>query len=246
MMDRRAFLATAGATVSVTGSATAATSYREEQPEDVHLVYDETALKELEPSLITRNLEIQPNRILGVIATTGNDNLNETGEEETNVACYWLEYPVQEGFTASDSHLGDHEPIYVEYTPSPSGPEIEQVMYTGYHWLTARNRAPPTSEDDSGAEHPTFEVAKKYHHYVTSSESGRLVSDTEGMTNLHDHLQQWLDNGWPVHVPAVVNPWIMRWRGSWWENGRFGIRIMEIFYRSLLKSGLRGGEETDL
>lgn len=242
-------VAAGAAALASPGTAAAADNpedYRTEVEPGVYLVYDEAELLTLEPYLKTAHLDHQPAKVAGWIATTGSENLDETGAEDTNIAEFWVEYHTQSGVSPWDSHLGDHEPIYVEYEPTPSGPEIHRILYSGYHWITARTAAPPTAEDGAGNPHPTLMVNKPYHHYFTTTETGRFLSDDVGMSNLHSHLQGWLDNGWPVHVPAVLNPWVMSWRGSWWERGAFGISAAETFYRATHGAGLFGAEGSDL
>lgn len=252
--SRRSFARSAGVALAATigvgtaGEAAAATDYRSTIPDNVYLVYDEAELQTVEPYLDLSTLDVLPSRAASIIATTGDESLSTTGARETNIAMYWLEYPVQTGVTPWDSHLGDHEPVYVEYAPTANGPDIRRVIYSGYHWLRARSAAYPTAEDDLGDEHPALHVANPYHHYaIDGTASGSPPSQSAGLSDLRDHLQGWLDNGWPVHIPAITDPWTMKYRESWWRRGTFGVSAAESFYQAAEPTGLfSGGIDTDL
>lgn len=226
-------------------NASAAEDYRESIPEDVYLVYDEAKLKELEPHLVSRTLNVLPQQVYGAIATTGTEDLTSTGDRDTNIAMFWVEYPYQEGFTPFESHLGDHEPFYVEYEPKVGGPEITRVLCSGYHWITARYTKFDTVEEN-GNDHPLFRIADRYHHYFGTTEDGTTPSSAWGLADLRGELQGWLDNDWPVNVPSITNPWVQKTRSSWWEDTTGDFRVGEAFYDAALSIGIFGADQTDL
>lgn len=237
-LTRRQFLTTAGGAAAVSLSLSrpgaAATTIEEETPEYVTRSYDEALLDTYRPTLVTRDLDVQP-ELTGYVA--------RSSEHDTTMLVYWAEYPFQEGVAGGyDSHFGDHEPVYVEVDESVG--ELVGVSYSAYHWLRAWTPSPPLS----GESHPQLYVVNPYHHYTQTSEAGDLLD----VTHLDDdRLQSWWDNGWDeaIHLRTLTVPWIMTGttgRSDWWQDTVGAFSFEATLRRTYLSLGFYGAEESDL
>lgn len=211
-------------------SGLAAADHGEQQPSHVTLEYDQAFLETYRPMLVLRELDVKPLALYSWKATSP--------EYDTAVGVYWAEYTHQEGVSEYDSHFGDHEPVYV-FVDEQSG-DVEEVVYSGYHWLAARTRTP----DLYAETHPKLHVVSPWHHYFTTTEQGTLV-ETGDLTS---EFQAWLDNGLEDDLApgTVVNPWRMRTRSDWWRDDVAGISFNAIYVNVALKIGLHEADRTDL
>jgi hypothetical protein len=241
-MKRRELLrAVAAGSLGAVGLSSSATAVHDSsgQPSHVTLSYDESELETYRPKLVTGHLDTRPSLQYAWIA--------ESTEHDDDAYCYWTYYVTQQGFTDQDSHYLDREPLYVFVDEAG---DVSQVIYSGYHWLAADTHVPNTVEADDDGQHPTFRVAKKYHHYLqTTDDSGELVD----LSDLNDQFDTWLANGWEddLCVGCAQDPWLMRRRSSWWKDDRSG-SLGELFAKIYLRASklpgvnIRGGANTDL
>lgn len=240
-MYRRSFLRAAGATavgLSV-ATGTASAEHGDAKPDHVTLEYDESTLETYRPELATNHLEVQPSSLFSWTATSP--------EHDTDAHVFFAYYSHQRGLSRADSHIHDREPIYV-FTDSDTG-DLNMVVYSGYHWLAARSRGPPT--DDSG-NRPRLRVTEKWHHYTLTDEADGDVD----LADLHDkhspHLEDgstaWLDTGWEdALAPGLcLNPWRMRSRSDWWQDDVRSYAFEAALRRAYLTIGLYGADTTDL
>jgi hypothetical protein len=228
----RAFGVAAGAGVATIGSArlVRAASMDERTPEYVTLSYEPDLLERYRPRLVLRNVDRA--KFLGLTGLVA-----RSAEHDTTMLVYWTEWSHQEGITDQDSHLGDHEPFYIELDESTDS--IQQVIYSAYHWLAARNVSPLTD----GNQHPLAYVVSPWHQYSLTSEVGDLM-DVDDLTA---EFPSWLANGLDesLHPGAVGEPWIMRSRDSWWRRGTFGVSSSEYLWRFGYRFGLAGADQSD-
>lgn len=199
------------------------------QPDHVTLTYDESWLQTYRPMLVLRELDVRPNSMHAWRATST--------EHDLDVGCYWAEYPYQQGVSEYDSHLGDHEPIYVLVDGNG---DVDSVIYSGYHWLAARTES-PTLYDGT---HPQLYAVSPWHHYLMTGEQGEFV-DLEPLT---ESFSSWLDNGLEDDLDpgSVVNPWTMTARSDWWREDITGVSFNALYIRALYRAGFHGAEYTDL
>lgn len=241
---RRTFLA-GGAALAVGSRPVAAQSkstLAEETPEHVTREYDEALLEKYQPYLVVRDLGSNtPTALFAYVA--------RSPEYDHTVLVYWAEYPFQDGVSPfggslSDSHFGDHEPVYVVVDEELD--ELVEVVYSGYHWMAAGTRAPTATTDATGV-HPTLHVVDPWHHYFQTPEEGVAVE----LRHLSDDvLQAWLDNGWDehIHIPSLTTPWVMtgrNGRSDWWQDdvGTFSFEAtLRSFY---LRIGWYGADGID-
>lgn len=236
---RRGFLRIAGATAGAAtgGSVLAGPAVADHFDEgtDVTRTFDEPLLDAVRPLFDLRATEGTPD-LVGFAARTDGEDLT---------ACvFWLEWMVQDGLTTADSHLGDHEPIYV-FVDEAGGPTVEEVVYSGYHWLAASTPAPPTDADG----HPQFRVVNTYHHYALAPDLSRDVASLLDVQHLDDDLfRDWLDEGLEddLEPGAVRDPWVMRQRESWWRNNSLGFSATAWLQRVKLLTGQDNARATDL
>ncbi|MFC7314866.1 twin-arginine translocation signal domain-containing protein [Salinirubellus salinus] len=203
--------------------------YWNAKPSGVTISYDEALLSEYQPYLRVSHLNEQP---VGMYAW-----VVDSTDRDTQALVYWTYYALQTGLSSADSHVQDREPIYV-FRDTDTG-QIEEVVYSGYHWLAARTPTPQTSGN-----HPMMYVVKPWHHYVGASDSGRQID----LQPLHDVFGSWLVNGWAEHLApgTVTNPWGMRSRESWWRRSSFDFSFAETFAQVNLLLGRKGADTTDL
>lgn len=204
-------------------------------PEHVTIEYDEDWLQNYKPRLQLFHIpsERRPQYLAGWKATSP--------EHDTDVAVFFCYYSTQVGLTIWDSHLHDREPIYV-FVDSTTG-EIEEVLYTGYHWFKAETNDPPLDGD-----RPVFHVVHPWNHYMEHPSPETAYLDDVEVEPLTDRFDVWLRNGWneSLHPGAATNPWIMRSRESWWRQKDWKDTVALHLYRLYLRLGWQGGDETDL
>lgn len=233
-LTRRGFVKGAAA-AGLAGSSTIALSagaradHVDQKPEHVTLDFDESWLSTYQPRLVLEGESRE--KLNGMYSWRAS-----SPEESTDVGVYWAEYTHQEGVTSFDSHYGDHEPVYVFVEDG----DVVEIVYSGYHWLKASSRAPPTVDETR----PTLQVIAPWHHYATTVEHG---VDTD-LLDLDDVFSSWLSNGLEDDLAegVVVNPWRMRTRSYWWQENRFGFSGTALVVGAFHKIGLFGAEETDL
>lgn len=205
---------------AVGGAAAAESSFdhRSAKPDHVTLTYNESALEEYAPALVTRHLEQDPAAVYGWKATSP--------ERDTDVYVYFTFYPVQRGYSEYDSHPMDREPVYVYVDDG----EIVRVQYSAYHYL--RGELPGSAVKIQDGTHPTLRVAENYHHYYPSNLSGDPPSHVEnlGAEPGSGTFDAWLANGWAAGLDpgSATNPWSMRDRADWWRDGTLGVSAAAI------------------
>lgn len=217
-VTRRGFLIGVG-TALVGGTAiagTASADHWSHQPGSVTITYDEAALDAYRPRLVLRGVNEIPD-LYGWIATSP--------DYDTDAYVYWSHYNIQEGVApfGLDSHFGDREPVYV-FVDDTTG-EIEEVVYSGWHWMAARTSSPNL---DAGEQHPKLQVAPRHHQYFQTPESGNLYD----VGDLRDEFDQWLANGIEeaLEPGTAVNPWRMQSRDDWWRDSTFGTNTFRLLW----------------
>lgn len=251
---RRQVLAGTGAALAgLAGAGTVAGQLGGEYPHfsewggSVTRTYDESVLDAYRPFTDTRPVEGNLPTAYGFVA--------RSPDYDTTAVYQWLQYAYQDGATSLDSHLGDHEPVVCFV--SEDDREIVEIVYSGYHWLAARDPAPATYTDDGGV-HPTLEIISPWHHYVRSE---RAVENRDNWTPDLRHLsddryRSWLDNGLAEDIApgAVTEPWTMATHGDgggrsdWWREGAGFVSLTSLYWQVNLALGRAGGgaEQTDL
>ncbi|MFC4553538.1 MULTISPECIES: twin-arginine translocation signal domain-containing protein [Halorussus] len=238
-VSRRQFLrATALAgTVTAVGSTHVHADHGEHQPDHVSVTFDRVFLESYQPRLDltavkTNPEDTLPKAIYGWKASSP--------EHSTDVAVFWTAYSFQAGLSpfGHDSHLGDHEPVYV-FVDDETG-EVREVIYSAYHWLRGRATVPPLYD----GRHPEATVVSPWHQYsLGASPEAEFVS----VEDLLDVFNNWLDDGLEDDLaPGTArNPWKMSGRSGrrhWWREGRDGVSMNKLFYSSMLSiSGLVPG-----
>lgn len=201
------------------------------KPDHVSLSFDQARLEQWQPLLDTSNLDILPDQMYGWIA--------ESDLYDTDAFCYWTFYDRQEGLSTFDSHVLDREPVYV----FSDGDTLEEVVYSGYHWLAATASGTAIARD---GDHPLFHIAEDYHHYY---EGGNGATDLE-IDDLDSVFDDWLATGWEddLGVGLAQEPWLIRdpERESWWQRNSFGFNGKEWGRQLLHNLGLYGAEVSDI
>jgi hypothetical protein len=207
-------------------AAPVAADHESDIPETHTVYYNESQLETYRPYLDTRTLDVQPLALHGMIV--------ESTEHDTTVYVYWVEYTHQDGVSEWDSHYGDHEPVYVFVDERGN---VEKTVYSGYHWMAARDYA----RNVENGTHPAYKVVNPWHHYVAVPEGSQEVSvysTTPGEVPLKDlttSMPAWMDNGLEPHVAegVVYDPWTMESRESWWNRNVWETRgywFARIYY----------------
>lgn len=210
-------------------------------------VFDEQLLEKYKPQLITADLDVEPSSIHGFAV--------RSSKEPTTALAYWVEYPVQIDMSGFASHIGDHEPFYVFIRNEGTTDEyIERVVYSGYHWMAAESRDPPTV-DGSDSSPPKTYVFPEYHHYsVAQARNDTRATASLTLKDLTSSLPRWLDDpdfhdalssNWNGRGSPAYVPWIMYDKASWWRVS--GLSNFEQSIRALwLWLGIRGADGSDL
>lgn len=229
MIGRRALLrgAAAGGIAGVCGLATqpgtVLADHGDAQPDHVTLSYDQQRLERYRPLVeIPHDAPVRPTAWKAWTA--------ESPEYDYTAHAYVLHYESQVTGRSADSHRRDREPVYV-FVDEDLG-EVREVVYSAYHWLSYRERSPPTwiPEEDDG-EHVTLRSVPPWNHYVQTETIGEKFDvDPLGTTDgepFHPDpdrkttFETWLDTGWEaaLHPGAAQDPDSMRWRDAWWRDG---------------------------
>ena len=221
---------TPSAGLSTVGTASAtAERLAEETPEYVTRTYDAALLERWQPRLRIQHLDIQPHSTYAYVT--------RSNEAETAALSYWHTYRGQNGVVGADSHFGDNEPV-VLYVDEATD-ELVEVAYSAYHWFAGRTESPPTD----GEGRPQFRAVKPWHNHTVTTEAGQLV-DLRHLSD--DELSNRLRNEWPIHVPAIARPWVMRRRSDWWADDTVGPFSIERTLRQVyLTAGLFGADQVD-
>lgn len=217
------------ATVGVGRSGATVAELESETPEYVSREFDEALLSRWQPRLRISHLDIQPHTTYAYVT--------RSQEQETVALSYWHTYRGQNGVVGSDSHFGDNEPVVVYINESTD--ELVSIAYSAYHWFAGRTSEPPTDGDGR----PQLYAVKPWHNHTVTTEQGQLV-DLEHLSD--DRLSDRIRNDWPIHVPAIARPWVMRRRTDWWADDTVGpLAIERILRRAYLAAGLFGADQVD-
>lgn len=239
--SRRAVLRCAGRVgVAAAGGAPVVASRRGaadhfESVAGVSRSFDETLLDDVRPLLDVRDTDGVP-KLYGFVARKDG--------ERTTACVYFAEWTRQQGVSTADSHLGDHEPLYV-FADEEGDPTAEEVVYSGYHWLAASVDDPATDGDG----HPTFGVVAPWHHYVHAPNLDAADGSLLDVRHLSDDLfAGWLDQGFEddLEPGAVLDPWTMRRRAWWWRDTVGGVSLKAWWQLLRFRAGRDGADQTDL
>ncbi|WP_135823075.1 hypothetical protein [Halostella litorea] len=201
--------------------------YLDAQPDHVTIEFDRGLLETYQPMLRTGHLKYRPNALYGWVA--------RSSQRDSLMLVYWADYDKQEGLTYKDSHLGDHEPIYVKVDAATG--EVLSVIYSAYHWLAASQSGilVPMYEET----HPQFHVVRPWHQVRITEAEGVFPSirdftaaiEADGRTFdsvfekwlVADHLADSLQPG------TVTDPWRMTDRDHWWRDlgASFGLPFVD-------------------
>lgn len=213
-ISRRRFLGTLGASTlaGLTFTGTVAGDHFDQQPDHVTLSYPESRLQDYQPRLVMQDDD--RDALIGHFAWQA-----RSPEYETDALVYWASYTHQDGVTDRDSHLGDHEPIYL-FVDSETG-EIETVVASVYHWLAGKTTAGSLPMTD---QHPILKVIHPWHQYTHPRDSTAGAVDPV-LYDLQNHFDEWLANGLESALApgTVVNPWRMLARPHWWRRDTLGV-----------------------
>ncbi|MFC7216453.1 hypothetical protein ACFQO4_20555 [Saliphagus sp. GCM10025334] len=215
------------------------------KPDHVTIEFDEQMLYRYEPLLVTDwETRQRHNGLFGYVA--------RSEEYDYDVCCYWSQLSHQDGANLwgfvfqADSHLGDHEPIYVMVDKETG--EVARVVYSAYHHFPAE--VEPMGGNLEQIRHPelrthaTLEIIPYWHHHKYSpGEDGAFASNFSNLEDWGEAREQWADNGFynRTNSRAIEDPEVMLTRSSWWESGTIDHRLGELFHRL----GWAGGSETD-
>ena len=172
------------------------------QPDHVTVSYPESELAEYQPELQLNHLDVTPEAVYAAKYSSS--------QYTTDVYVYWAYYPVQQGYSGSDSHRLDREPVYV-FVDSDSG-DVEKVTYTQYHYLQETKSQAALDMDGKNVQ---LYAVNPHHHYFTEI-SGPTEKTT--LRDFRDVNQAWYDNGWEANPDVVMNPWAIQNEDSWWEK----------------------------
>lgn len=200
----------------------------EPQPEAITLSFEPATLERYRPQLIIDDLRVVPTGLYGWVA--------RHDDRDTAMACYWCYYTRQVGLTEYDSHVGDREPIYVEFDPNSE--EVVAVTYDAYHYLA---RTDPNLSLSGTT--PRFRVVRPWHFYRTTV----LPGDDLSIRDFREQYADWIGAGWEVHRRSVLDPWKVRERGHWWRD-RLDATRWRLFLQvsQLTGIGIDGGTKSDL
>jgi len=158
-------------------------------------------------------------------------------DREHDVACAWLKLSHQDGlpFIRADSHLGDHEPIYVFVDSSGN---VERVVYTAYHHFAGeldglQLQQSLRENEDGEPTHVQLEIINPWHHYLprTDPSDARVtLVDVEGDDEA-SYLDTWQTRGIfdSTADEAIYDPWSVADRGSWWDESTWDYRVASMY-----------------
>jgi len=164
---------------------------------------------------------------------------------DTYACCYIARYSLQSGTSASDSHRGDTEPVYVFVDGETD--EVTEIVATAWHWNAAGvyAEAASLSADRTADEtHISMDVVENWHHYQFRDDDRGVFKSLE---DWHDHRAPLVDNGlYDRGAPAAFEePWVMSAdhdkRAGWWNtSGAVNLDVIMMQVWDLL--GIRGAD----
>lgn len=196
------------ATLSIVGGTASASHAERGAPEEVTVEYDETVIKEYQPSFILEDVSPDPLAYHALHATSTGASIN---------AVYgFVQYPYQEGISSQDSHLGDHEPLIVWYDEATG--DVERVDFAAYHYFRGTLLAEELEFEDDARRRPRFRVDPRYHHYYRPTRD--VAGERLEVRNLLDSIPTWLDAGLEedLAITQPYDPYDMLSRESWWRR----------------------------
>lgn len=206
------------------------------KPEDAEISFDEYRLRKFQPRFImTQDARRRSQGLFGYVM--------ESAEHDTFVCCYWHQMTHQEALpmASANSHLGDHEPVYVFVDEDSE--EVETVVYTGYHWFAAEISGEDANLSQARAGYPThvnLRVVDPWNHYTHEPDERGAFVDIESWGS---HREAWKRNGFydPAEVESIENPWTMLDRDGWWADRSINKQMAGVWRRI----GIRGGGDAD-
>lgn len=242
MPTRRAFLQTVSGAAAVTVAGLATAAHRDgdwaAKPAGVTIEYDQTFLQQYQPKLV---LDYQTReKVKGLYGYVVRGDAYQY-----DVACYWLQATHQEGLTTfgvvfgPDSHLGDHEPVYVLVDDDA----VDRVIYSTYHHFAGAvtpETATFVQDRASDETHVVLRTVPEWHNYTADTDRDGAFLTLEDWLGVRD---SWVDNGfYDETAPAAVeNPDTMRSRDSWWRTNTLDYPVG----KALAWAGLRGADQAD-
>jgi len=220
MPTRRQYLASLAAGGLATIGTASADGYPSRPDHITSVTGDVDVIAEYQPSLIT-SIDARQS----MVGTYG--WRAESSEHDVDAYYWWIVYPTQDGFLGSfgDSHFLDHEPI-IFYVNSDG--TVESIVFSGYHHFVAEEQDPRLVEDRVAGTptHPKLQVVDPHHHYrhYDSDDRDGVRPDTISGTEFRSWLavrEAWYDNDVysKSHHPAIEDPFLLRERDTWWEDG---------------------------
>ena len=209
--------------------------YWEARPDHVSLAFEPGVLKTYKPMVVIDHLQYTPNAFYGWVA--------RSTHRDTAIAVYWADYDRQEGLSPfggalSDSHLGDHEPVIVQFHEDTG--QVLGVTYSAYHWLAGR--APTYGIPLYEETHPQFYVVKPWHQYAITAEEGVLDVPVKSLLastpDYETRYDEWLiadELANALFVGANTNPWSLGTRESWWKDTWTAFGLGYSKYESIAK-----------
>lgn len=208
---------------AASGGVQTAENRYQSQPDHVTLSGNEARLRAYRPLL---DLRAVPTSLTTELTMYG--WIAESDRHTTDCYVYFGWYPFQDGLADADSHVPDREPIYL-FVNSGTG-AVERVTYDAYHYLAYTDLGPRLYRDT----HPYLRVIAPWHPYRRPSPSAATDSAQFVETrSLHERYQAWLESGWRVHRPAVVDPWSIATRRHWWAGSLSGTVEHQLAQTSL-------------
>jgi len=169
-------------------------------------------------------------------------------EHETDVLCYWSQLTHQDGLPGvnSDSHLGDHEPIFVFVNDDGS---VDKIVYSAYHWFagSATFGSGTTKLKANRASQPThavMSVVSPWHNYqFTPEKDGAFVE----LKSWPEVRSTWIKNGFykPANAAAIEDPWRMESLDSWWQPNSVDAMVAGAWANVGRTLGWFGADEAD-
>jgi len=193
-----------------------AADHLDAQPEHVTIQFERDTLERFQPLLVYDHLKYRPNAMYGWVA--------RSTQRDSAIAVYWADYDKQEGLTIEDSHLGDHEPVYVEFDETTG--EILTVIYSAYHWLAGKSSGllVPMYEET----HPQFHVVRPWHQLRQTEQEGAFTELKDFTKPIHysgrsydSVFEKWLvadQLSESLQPGSVTNPWMMHDWDHWWRS----------------------------
>lgn len=170
-------------------------------------------------------------------------------DHETDALCFWTQLTHQDGLpgVSSDTHLGDHEPIYV-FVNSETG-VVDEIVYSAYHWFTGSQSITNPSEELQTARageptHPVLSVSEQWHNYSYETDVDGAFVELKSWPEVRD---TWLRNEFyaPADVDVIEDPWQIRDSDGWWQPGTVDSWVAGAYSRVGSLLGLYGADEAD-